>query len=102
MIDIIGGKTAPVGVSQLFNWKDDVLPGGTTLAAHPSAGAESVFRALESDLPLCRAHRGAEQRRLADLTNDLGLRFFTVNLRLGIRGVDLSRRITGCRSATSP
>lgn len=60
VIDIIGGKTAPVGVSQLINWKDDVFPGGTTLAAYPSAGAESVFRALEADLPLCRSLSGVD------------------------------------------
>ncbi|CAG6392097.1 exported hypothetical protein [Actinacidiphila cocklensis] len=58
--EIVEGKPATVGVSQLINWKDDIFPGSTTLAAYPSAGAKSVFRALEADLPLCRSLSGVD------------------------------------------
>ncbi|MEU3460430.1 hypothetical protein ABZ721_10790 [Streptomyces sp. NPDC006733] len=60
VMEIIEGKAATVGVSQLINWKSDVFSGGTTLAAYPSGGAASVFRALEVNLPLCRILSGVD------------------------------------------
>lgn len=58
--EITEGKAATVGVQQLINWKADVFPGSTTLAAYPPDGAKSLFRALEADLPLCRSLSGVD------------------------------------------
>ncbi|MFG1812027.1 hypothetical protein [Streptomyces sp. NPDC049040] len=60
VFEIIRGEAATVGVSQLINWKDDIFPGGTILAAYPPGGAKSVFRALQADLPLCRSVSGVD------------------------------------------
>ncbi len=58
--DIVYGRAAPTGVDQLINWKSDIYPGDTTLAAYPRKGAQELFRILNADLPLCHALSGVD------------------------------------------
>ncbi|WUH92540.1 hypothetical protein OG900_22160 [Streptomyces sp. NBC_00433] len=58
--DIVYGKAAPAGVSQLINWKADIFPGAATLTAYPHGTAAGVFRVLTADLSLCRTVSGVD------------------------------------------
>jgi hypothetical protein len=56
VIDVRSGRQASAVVSQIFNWKDDVWPGGSILAAYPDGVAESAFKQLREALGSCRSY----------------------------------------------
>ncbi|WP_158690668.1 hypothetical protein [Streptomyces sp. 142MFCol3.1] len=58
VLDISDGENAPAVVDQIFNWKGDIYPGGSTLAAYKGAVAEQAFDRLRNELKSCRSFSG--------------------------------------------
>lgn len=57
-LDVLGGKTASAVVIQIFNWKGDIWPGGSTLASYEGEKAQTAFRQLQDSLETCRSFTG--------------------------------------------
>jgi hypothetical protein len=51
-------KGASAHVGQIFNWKDDIWPGTSTLASYEGAKAENSFDQLQQGLKKCRSFTG--------------------------------------------
>ncbi|MET7692586.1 hypothetical protein ABZT06_32215 [Streptomyces sp. NPDC005483] len=58
VLDINDAEEASSVVVQTFNWKDNIFPGGSTLAAYKGAEAQSAFKRLGEGLKACRAFTG--------------------------------------------
>ncbi|MGI5401314.1 hypothetical protein ACQEVG_18060 [Streptomyces sp. CA-135486] len=58
MLDIRSGKRASAVVLQVFNWKGDIWPGGSTLAAYEDGKARQAFVQLKQALGSCRSYEG--------------------------------------------
>ncbi|MGD1222061.1 hypothetical protein AB9Q10_26980 [Streptomyces krungchingensis] len=58
ILDVSRGENAPAVVDQIFNWKGDINPGGSTLAAYKGADAEQAFDRLRNGLKSCRSFSG--------------------------------------------
>ncbi len=58
VLDITNAEDASSVVDQIFNWKDNVLPGGSTLAAYKGAEAQAAFSRLGEGLKACRTFTG--------------------------------------------
>ncbi|MFF0723197.1 hypothetical protein [Streptomyces sp. NPDC004134] len=56
--EIRSGESASAGVSQLFNWKDDIFAGDSVIAAYPAGRAESEFDRLREALDRCESYEG--------------------------------------------
>ncbi|AUG78649.1 hypothetical protein CFP65_3870 [Kitasatospora sp. MMS16-BH015] len=59
IINIRTGVGASAAVHQIFNWKDDIWPGGSILAAYPDGSAQRTFTQLRDSLSSCRSYRGS-------------------------------------------
>ncbi len=57
-LDISDAENAPAVVDQIFNWKGDINPGGSTLAAYKGADAEHAFEQLRDAVKSCRSFTG--------------------------------------------
>lgn len=57
-LDVLGSKTASAFVFQLFNWKENVMGGDSTLASYEGAKAQDAFRQLEDSLKTCKSFTG--------------------------------------------
>ncbi|MGW3151064.1 hypothetical protein ACWDG1_41895 [Streptomyces sp. NPDC001177] len=57
-LDVLDAKTASAVVTQIFNWKDDIWGGGSTLASYEGAKAQGAFRRLQDSLKTCRSYTG--------------------------------------------
>jgi hypothetical protein len=40
---------------QLFNWKNNIFPGGSTLASYDGKGAQRAYQQLKDALSSCRS-----------------------------------------------
>ncbi|CAM5393732.1 hypothetical protein [Streptomyces aurantiogriseus] len=58
VLDVLEAKGASAVVRQVFNWKDDLWGGGSTLASYRGEGAEQAFDRLEEGLQTCRSYSG--------------------------------------------
>ncbi|MFI6032906.1 hypothetical protein ACIBBD_01745 [Streptomyces sp. NPDC051315] len=58
VLDVLDAKGASAVVRQVFNWKDDLWGGASTLASYEDAGARQVFERLEKGLRTCRSYSG--------------------------------------------
>ncbi|MEU1199769.1 hypothetical protein ABZ446_26575 [Streptomyces sp. NPDC005813] len=58
ILDISRGENAPAVVDQIFNWKGDIYPGGSTLAAYKGEDAEHAFGRLRDGLQSCKSFTG--------------------------------------------
>ncbi|WP_354637901.1 hypothetical protein [Kitasatospora camelliae] len=56
MNEISAGRRATAVVYQILNWKEQIFPGGTTLAAYEDGAAERAFRELKESLGSCRTY----------------------------------------------
>ncbi|MEU8867599.1 MULTISPECIES: hypothetical protein [Streptomyces phaeochromogenes group] len=54
------GADSAVVVSQLFNWKGDIYPASSTIAAYGDGTARKVFAELERALGACRSYSGED------------------------------------------
>ncbi|MEV6296148.1 hypothetical protein AB0M41_38275 [Streptomyces sp. NPDC051896] len=58
VLDIARGEGASAVVDQTFNWKDNIFPGGSTLAAYEDTEAQAAFNRLGEGLKMCRSFTG--------------------------------------------
>ncbi|MFE3635188.1 hypothetical protein [Streptomyces sp. NPDC059168] len=61
VLDVAGGEGASAAVDQTFNWKDNIFPGGSTLAAYEDTEAQAAFNRLGEGLKKCRSFTGTSQ-----------------------------------------
>ncbi|MFF3497817.1 hypothetical protein [Streptomyces sp. NPDC003247] len=54
----VNGAGAPTVVRQVFNWKDDLWGGSSTLASYDGDGARQAFARLRSSLTTCASYDG--------------------------------------------
>ena len=58
VLDVADADGAPSVVDQTFNWKDNIFPGGSTLASYNGAEAQTAFSRLGEGLKACRTFTG--------------------------------------------
>lgn len=58
MLDIRSGEHASAVAVQVFNWKGDIWPGGSTLAAYEDGKARQAFVQLKQALGSCHSYTG--------------------------------------------
>ena len=58
VLDHSDAKAASARVVQIFNWKNDIWPGSSTLASYEDTKAQSSFEQLEEGLKKCRSFTG--------------------------------------------
>ncbi|WP_425245141.1 hypothetical protein [Streptomyces sp. NEAU-NA10] len=58
VLDVLDAKGAFAVVRQVFNWKDDLWGGASTLASYEGEGAEQAFDRLQEGLKTCRSYSG--------------------------------------------
>ncbi|MEV6176306.1 hypothetical protein [Streptomyces sp. NPDC052015] len=58
VLDVLDARGASAVVRQVFNWKDDLWGGASTLASYRGTGAEQAFDRLEAGLRTCVAYSG--------------------------------------------
>jgi hypothetical protein len=58
MFDSTNGEAASAVVLQVFNWKGDIYPGGSTLAAYENTGAQRAFTQVRKGLKTCKSFSG--------------------------------------------
>ncbi|MFE2167925.1 hypothetical protein ACFXB3_23130 [Streptomyces sp. NPDC059447] len=56
--DVMNGRGSHARVFQTFDWKDDIWPGGSTLASYEDGRAEQRFADLRQSLATCRTYEG--------------------------------------------
>lgn len=55
---MLDSETASAFVLQIFNWKENIMGGGSTLAAYEGAKAKDAFQQLQDSLKTCNAFTG--------------------------------------------
>jgi hypothetical protein len=58
VLDVLDAKGATAVVHQVFNWKDDLWGGASTLASYEDEGAKRAFARLQQGLKTCRIYSG--------------------------------------------
>jgi hypothetical protein len=58
VFDVLDAKTKFASTNQIFNWKDNVLAGGITLASYEGAKAQEAFHRLQDSLKTCKTFTG--------------------------------------------
>ncbi|MEU0028695.1 hypothetical protein [Streptomyces sp. NPDC006335] len=58
VLDIADADGASSAVHQTFNWKDNIFPGGSTLASYKGTEAQAAFNRLGEGLKACRTFTG--------------------------------------------
>jgi hypothetical protein len=53
--DVTGADGASALADQLFNWKNNIFPGGSTLASYDGKGAQRAYQQLKDALSSCRS-----------------------------------------------
>lgn len=58
LIDIVDGKSSHAHVFQIFNWRDNIMGGSSTLASFEEGEAEERFAEVKKAVTTCRAYEG--------------------------------------------
>ncbi|MFC7258828.1 hypothetical protein [Streptomyces lutosisoli] len=58
MLDTLDAGTASAVVDQIFNWKGDIYPGGSSLASYDGTEAEGAFARIRTALKTCTDFTG--------------------------------------------
>ncbi|MER7516891.1 hypothetical protein [Streptomyces sp. NPDC126499] len=58
LVDVRTGKGSVTHVFQTFNWKENVMGGGSTLASYEDGRAAQLFAELKRALATCRSYEG--------------------------------------------
>ncbi|MER8042660.1 hypothetical protein [Streptomyces sp. NPDC094032] len=58
LVDVRTGKGSSAHVFQIFNWKENLMGGGSTLASYESDQAQQRFAELKQALSTCRSYEG--------------------------------------------
>ncbi|MEU1790749.1 hypothetical protein ABZ553_33730 [Streptomyces sparsogenes] len=61
VLDVLDAENASAVVLQIFNWKKNIMGGGSTLASYDDTRAEGAFRQLHDSLTTCRSFTGVGQ-----------------------------------------
>ncbi|WP_318212204.1 hypothetical protein [Streptomyces sp. SJL17-1] len=57
-LDVLGSETASAHVFQIFNWKENIMGGDSTLASYEGTKAQDAFRQLQESLKTCTPFTG--------------------------------------------
>ncbi|MEU4064110.1 hypothetical protein AB0F25_17035 [Streptomyces wedmorensis] len=57
-LDVLGSETASAFVFQIFNWKENIMGGDSTLASYEGTKAQDAFRQLQESLRTCKSFTG--------------------------------------------
>ncbi|MGW1293247.1 hypothetical protein [Streptomyces sp. NPDC002533] len=58
LVDVRSGEGSSARVFQTFNWKENIMGGGSTLASYKDGRAEQRFAELKQALVNCRSYEG--------------------------------------------
>ncbi|MFD8197259.1 hypothetical protein [Streptomyces wuyuanensis] len=56
--DVLHAETSAAHVIQIFNWKENLMGGGSTLASYEGVEAREAFRRLQDALKTCKSFTG--------------------------------------------